>query len=130
MDSDCAALEKTAALLQARYPGAHVLPIADGMEAVQYAYRHPVDAVYTEVLMPRITGFDVTRLIRKFHPDTKGYVVTRTADHLNRARREGLAGYYLKDAVRLGVNLMREAARTAARFPARWRTQRGEGACL
>ena len=96
VDSDRAALERTAALLRRRCPDARVLPMDDGMEAVQYAYSHIVDAVYTEVLMPRINGFDVARLVRKFHRESRGYVVSRTAAYLDRARWEGLSGCYLK----------------------------------
>lgn len=130
VDSDRVSLERTAALLRGRYPDARVLSMDDGMEAVQYACSHLVDAVYTEVLLPRINGFDVARLVRKFRPESRGYVVSRTAAHLDRARREGFSGYFLKGAAEPESDLMQEVPRGAARFPARARTQRGEEACI
>ncbi|HWR22292.1 MAG TPA: hypothetical protein VN366_02345 [Feifaniaceae bacterium] len=48
--------------LETVYPGAEIIPHNDGMSAVQYAFNHPVDAVYTYLRMPRISGFDVARL--------------------------------------------------------------------
>lgn len=127
VDSDRAALERTAALLRRRCPDARVLPMDDGMEAVQYAYSHIVDAVYTEVLMPRINGFDVARLVRKFHRESRGYVVSRTAAYLDRARWEGLSGCYLKGAVAPEADLLRAAPWSAAHFLARAHSQkRGE----
>ena len=112
-----------AALLRRRCPHARVLPMDDGMEAVQYAYSHIADAVYTEGLMPRINGFDVARLVRKFHPESRGYVVSRT----DRARWEGLSGCYLKGAVAPEADLLRAAPWSAAHFLARAHSQkRGE----
>lgn len=50
------------------YAGSVVFAFSDPMLAVQHAYNNPVDVVYTEVEMKRLTGFDVLRLLRKRAP--------------------------------------------------------------
>lgn len=96
VDSDRTALDATASALRMRYPDADLVVTDDGMEAVQYSLRQPVDAVYTEVLMPRISGFDVVRLVRKFRPGAAAYLVSGTDRYLDDARARGISGYYLK----------------------------------
>lgn len=100
VDSDCAALAQTSAVLRDRYPDAQLVAMDDGMEAVQYSLHHPVDAVYTEVLMPRINGFGVARLVRQFQPRAAAYLLSRSDAYLDTARLRGLSGYYLKPLAR------------------------------
>lgn len=100
VDSDHIALDATTSALQILYPDADIVPIDDGMEAVQYSLHHPVDAVYTEVLMPRINGFGVARLVRKFQPAAAAYLVSGSDAYLDTARLRGLSGYYLKPLAR------------------------------
>lgn len=99
IDNDQAALAETATFLQGIYPKAEICPFDDGMDAVQHSFNHPVDVVYTEVLMPHITGFDAARLVRKFRPGTAVCIVTSTAEYLDRAKKQGLSGYYLKPLI-------------------------------
>lgn len=94
VDGDRVELKATASFLREVYPNAEIVATDDGMEAVQYSLNNPVNAVYTEVLMPRISGFDVARLVRKFRPEAAAYVVSGTDEFLDRA--QGLSGYYLK----------------------------------
>ena len=96
VDGDPAARAATVALLRAAYPDAEIVDTGDGMAAVRYSLHHPVDAVYTEALMPRISGFDVARLVRKFRPGAAAYLVSETDEYLEGARQRGLSGYYLK----------------------------------
>ena len=96
VDNDRAALFRTADALQSHYPGAEIIPLDDGMEAVQFALNHTVDAVYTEVLLPHITGFDVARLVRRFRPGAAVRIVSGSDAYLSRACSQGLDGYYLK----------------------------------
>ena len=100
VDSDPAARDATVACLREAYPGAELVATGDGMEAVQYSLRAPVDAVYTEVLMPRISGFDVARLVRKFRPGAAAYLVSAAEDYVDGARARGLSGYFLKPLTR------------------------------
>lgn len=96
VDSDLPALETSAAYLRKEYPDAKIIATGDGMDAVQYSLNFPVDVVYTEVLMPHINGFNVARLVRKFRPEAEAYIVCGTDEFLERAREQGLSGYYLK----------------------------------
>lgn len=96
VDNDRTALETTAAYLQRQYPDAEIIAVSDGMEAVQYSLNVPVDAVYTEVLMPHIHGFDIARLVRKFRPDAAVCMICETDVFLEQARAVNLSGYYLK----------------------------------
>lgn len=98
VDGDPAARAATVSVLQTIYPTAEIVDTGDGMEAVQISLNTPVDAVYTEVLMPRISGFDVARLVQKFRPEAAAYVVSGTDKFFDRA--QGLSGYYLKPLTR------------------------------
>lgn len=99
VDSDRRALKGSAEALQERYPEAEVLSLDDGMDAVQVALNNPVEAVYTEVLLPRINGFDVLRLVRKFRPEAAVSIVSETTAYLSHASQQRLNGYYLKPLV-------------------------------
>ncbi|HWR55721.1 MAG TPA: hypothetical protein VN462_04410, partial [Negativicutes bacterium] len=56
---------------------------------------HPVDAVYTYLRMPRISGFDVARLVRKVHPQAKAYLIDYSDKYVSNAAGKDLDGYYL-----------------------------------
>ncbi len=96
VDGDRAALKATAMVLQKACPDAELVTTDDGMDAVQYSLNHHVDAVYTEARMPRISGFDVARLVRKFRPKATAYMVSETDEYLNMALRHSFGGYFLK----------------------------------
>ena len=106
-------LEQRAACLRQLYPDAEVVTDGDAMSAVQYAFNHPVDAVYTEVQTKPIGGFDVVRLVRKVHPDALAYLIAETDAYLNRADESRVDGYYLtptdKETLRSG-NILRWTA--------------------
>lgn len=95
-DSDRTALNSTVSVLKELYPEATIVSTDDGMKAVQYSLNHPVNAVYTEVLMPHINGFNLAQLVQKFRPDAAAYIVSGTSAFLEQARERGLSGYYLK----------------------------------
>lgn len=66
-DAD-AVLERATALLTAA--GYRVLPASDGVDALRKIQEHHPDLVLLDLLMPRMTGFDVLREIRQ-DPRTK-----------------------------------------------------------
>lgn len=45
--------------------GHEVMPIADGVEGLNYALAHPPDLAIVDVMMPGITGYDVVRQLRQ-----------------------------------------------------------------
>lgn len=77
--------------------GDKIIVFCDPMEAVKYGYNHEVDVVYTEVDMPRMSGFDMIRLLRKRYTDIKVYFVTGSGTrYLKLAKQAELTGYYIK----------------------------------
>lgn len=72
-----------------------VIPLDDGMSAVQFAFHNPVDIVYTELRAPLITGLDVARLIRQKRPGTAIHLIADTRDYIKAAVKNGYDGYYL-----------------------------------
>lgn len=105
-----AELEQRAACLRQLYPDAETVTEGDAMSAVQYAFNHQVDAVYTEVQTRPIGGFDVVRLVRKRNPGALAYLIAETDAYLNRADECRVDGYYLtptdKETLRSG-NILR-----------------------
>lgn len=95
VDPDAAQLRQTKDRLEKE--GVTAIAFCDPMAAVQYGYNHAVEAVYTEVEMPRISGFDIIRLLRKRHADIKTYFVTgNSTRYFELAKQAGLTGYYTK----------------------------------
>lgn len=78
------------------YPQDIIIPLDDGMSAVQFAFNNQVDAVYTELKAPPITGFDVARLVRQKYPDTSIYLIADTADYVGIAAKKDFDGYYVE----------------------------------
>ena len=99
VDGDPDALMKSADALRRQYPDAQINATTDAMDAVQYSLNHPVDAVYTEVLMPRCSGFDVVRLVRKFHPQAATYILSATERFAAQAQNQRIRGYLLKSVL-------------------------------
>lgn len=99
IDPDMKYLERTEAIFQKQ--GMQVAAFSDPMAAVKYGFNNDVDSVYTEVIMPHLTGFDVVRLLRKRHADIGAYVLTDSDQFLMLAKENGLDGYYKKP---MGLN--------------------------
>ena len=87
IDSNPAELMKTAQTIQSVYAEADVLAFDDGMDAVQYGFNHTVDAVYSAVMLPHLTGFDVARLLRGRHPGMTTVLFDDSEAFAGRARR-------------------------------------------
>jgi NarL family two-component system response regulator LiaR len=77
-----------------------VSDVADGEDAVAQAAVLKPDVVLADIEMPRMTGIEATRRIRKLLPDTQVVVLTKFGDDENvfSAIKAGAAGYVLKDA--------------------------------
>ena len=94
IDPDATYLMQTKACLEKAGDTAAVF--CDPMEAVKYGYNHHVDAVYTEVIMPHITGRDVVNLLRKRHPHIRTYFLSDTSQYLEIGKQCQITGYYIK----------------------------------
>lgn len=91
--------------------GTEVVTFCDAMEAVQYGYNHDVDAVFTEVVMPHISGQDVVNLLHKHNPAIRACFLTDTDKYLEAGRECKIFGYYLKP-IGDGLNLLHGEAAT------------------
>ena len=75
-----------------------VAEAADGAEAVQRAARGDVDLAVLDVAMPRMTGLQATREIRRRAPDVRVLILSMhdNEQYLYEALRAGASGYVLK----------------------------------
>ena len=73
---------------------------ADGRQAVRSVEKLAPDLVMMDLSMPRMTGMDAIREIKKRHPDTKIIVLTvhKTEEYLRTTLQAGADAYVLKDA--------------------------------
>ena len=75
-----------------------VAEAADGAEAVQRAGNGDVDLAVLDVAMPRMTGLQATREIRRRAPDVRVLILSMhdNEQYLYEALRAGASGYVLK----------------------------------
>jgi DNA-binding NarL/FixJ family response regulator len=75
-----------------------VAEAADGAEAVQRAASGDVDLAVLDVAMPRMTGLQATREIRRRAPDVRVLILSMhdNEQYLYEALRAGASGYVLK----------------------------------
>ncbi|MGH7268549.1 MAG: response regulator [Candidatus Rokuibacteriota bacterium] len=88
------------ALLEAE-PGFSVIgQVADGLEALDLVARLEPDVAVVDVMMPGLSGLEVTRQIHQRSPGTRVVVLSMHADegYVLEALRNGASGYVLKDA--------------------------------
>ena len=72
----------------------------DGREALRCVEQFKPDLVITDLSMPRVSGVDVIRGIKKRSPKTKVLVLTvhKTEEYILATLRAGADGYLLKDS--------------------------------
>lgn len=103
IDSDEKKLMQTKAYLEKRNITA--VTFRDPMAAVKYSCNNDVDVVYTEVLLPHITGVDVTNLLRKQNAAVRICFLTGTDQYLHIGKKYNIAGYYIKPLLEEGQNI-------------------------
>ena len=89
------------------YPGSEIITFTNPMSAVQYEMNNTVDMVFTEVLMHKISGLDVARLMLKFRPSIAIHFVTQSKEYLNIVQEYRPTGYYVKP---ITATMLRQAA--------------------
>ena len=72
----------------------------DGLEAIRCAQNHSPDLVLMDLSMPRMTGLDAIKEIKRATPQTKIVVLTvhKTEEYILATLRAGANGYVLKEA--------------------------------
>jgi len=75
---------------------------ADGRAAVRFVEKQIPDLILMDLSMPRMTGMDAIREIKKRYPQTKIIALTvhKTEEYLRTTLQAGADGYVLKDATR------------------------------
>ena len=73
---------------------------ADGLEAIRCVQNHSPDMILLDLSMPRMTGLDAIREIKRLNADTKIVVLTvhNTEEYILSTLQAGADGYVLKDA--------------------------------
>jgi len=72
----------------------------DGLEAVRLVEKRRPNILVLDLMIPRLHGLEVTRVVRREHPETKVIILSMHADepYVMEALRNGASGYVLKDA--------------------------------
>lgn len=81
-------------------PGTSVECFHDPFFAYQYALKNPnqTDALYTVAQMPRLSGFDLTRQMRKANPELHVWLLWDNDEYREDAKRLGVDGYIIRPA--------------------------------
>lgn len=72
----------------------------DGLETVHLVERLQPDVLVLDLMLPGLSGLEVTRLVRQGSPQTRVLILSMYADeaYVMRALKNGAAGYVLKDS--------------------------------
>ncbi len=121
-DDDPAVVWFLSELLQGA--GVRVFEANDGVEALKLAYRQKPDLVIADLLMPKLDGFSLCRLLKRdvVLRDVPVIVLSWKEDLLQRVRelRVGADGYLRKESDRDAIlSRVREALRTRSRIEER-----------
>jgi DNA-binding NarL/FixJ family response regulator len=79
-----------------------VAEAADGLEAVEAADRHTIDAALMDIRMPNLDGIEATRRLLERSPETRVLMLTTfdLNEYVYAALRAGASGFLLKDSSR------------------------------
>jgi DNA-binding NarL/FixJ family response regulator len=74
----------------------------NGQEAIHCAQKHKPDLILMDLSMPRMSGMDAIREIKRQSPETKILVLTvhKAEEYILTTLRAGADGYILKDSTR------------------------------
>lgn len=125
VDDDPAVVWFFAGLL--REQGADVYEAEDGVEALERARRQRPDLVISDILMPRLDGFGLTRAMKRDPQlaDVPVILLSWKEDFLQRMRqlKAGASGYLRKEAASAQIlSAVRDVLRPRARLESRLRT--------
>ena len=103
---------------------------SDGVEAMEFLDREPVDIVITDIKMPAADGLEVARYVYEHHPHTKVIILTGYADfqYAQTAIKYRVTSFILKPTNKKGI-VCRSAGgtKTADHFPKTGKHCQGRG---
>ena len=82
-------LVRNAVIELLRQHGFRALVAEDGYEAIRLLMEHPVDLLFTDVVMPGISGFELARQAKLIRPDLRVLYMTGHAEQEARGLRYG-----------------------------------------
>lgn len=79
----------------------------DGRKALEMIERDRPNVAIVDISMPGMTGIEVARQVKKFHPEIKVIILSRhdSEEYVNALMKYGVDGYVLKDSA--GEDLIR-----------------------
>lgn len=85
-------------LVRELLPGAEVSAHRDGQRALEYASDHPVDIVFSDIRMPRMSGLELAGELRAARPEALVVLISAYADfdYAQQGIELGVFGYLLK----------------------------------
>ena len=90
----------------------------DGAIALEEIDRLIPDILLLDISLPKVSGIEITRKVRKYHPDMKIIILSRhdNEEYLSQLLKYGIHGYVLKDDA--GNDLLRavEAVKKGERY--------------
>jgi len=91
---------------------------ADGLDAVKLVEEKKPNVLLLDLMIPRLHGLEVTRQVRKEHPDTRVIILSMHADepYVMEALRNGASGYVLKDCTAADLVLAERTAAAGRRY--------------
>ncbi len=71
-----------------------------GKDFLEYVQNHPIDVALVDILMPEITGIELTQKLMKLNPDLKIIALTMFSDleHYSQMMTAGALGFLVKSA--------------------------------
>jgi DNA-binding NarL/FixJ family response regulator len=89
-----------------------VAETGDGREALELLRQHRPDIALVDITMPSLTGLEVATRVTRDFPDIRVIILSMhtTEDYIARAMRAGVAGYLLKNADPVELELAIRAA--------------------
>lgn len=71
---------------------------SDASMAMEYIYTHRVDGIFTDIKMPKITGLEISKRVKKDFPNIAIFLISAYSEfeYAYEAIENGVAGYILK----------------------------------
>jgi DNA-binding NarL/FixJ family response regulator len=95
-----------------------VAECSDGEQALEQAEKHQPDVVMLDISMPKLNGVEVTRILKRQHPEIRVLMLTihENEEYVYQVVRAGADGYVLKTADRKELWTAVKAVMDGGRF--------------